>query len=59
MKNFAIRTSVLALALAGFASTSIISSASASSSRPEVKTSVVMTPTPMCPPGDKNGCGID
>jgi hypothetical protein len=63
MKNFAIRTSVLALALAGIASTMTNQQASAANasiatSTIQVKTSIISSPTPMCPPNQPDGCGI-
>lgn len=62
MKNIAMRSFVLALALVGFGATSMISSAkttSASATRAgiQTQTNVVSSPTPLCAPGST--CGID
>jgi hypothetical protein len=63
MKNFAVRSFVLALALAGIASTAMTSSASAANtstakSAIHTTTNIISSPTPMCPPNQKDGCGI-
>jgi hypothetical protein len=60
MKNLAIRTFVVALAVAGFSASSMYSATTARNN--EAKTliaapSVVGTPTPMCSPG--RACGLD
>jgi hypothetical protein len=60
MKNFAIRTFVIALAVAGFTASSYSASMSRNN---QVKVavahpSVVSSPTTMCSPG-KTSCGID
>lgn len=62
MKNIAMRSFVLALALVGFGATSMISSAkttnaSATTAGIQVQTSVVVSPTPLCAPGST--CGMD
>ena len=62
MKNIAMRSFVLVLALVGFAATSMTSSAkttstSATKTSIQTQTSVVMTPTPLCAPGST--CGMD
>jgi hypothetical protein len=64
MKNFAIRSFVLVLVLTGMGATMVTSSAKAANtsvakSSIQVQTNVVATPTPMCPPNDPKGCGID
>jgi hypothetical protein len=63
MKNIAIRSFVLVLAITGMGATLVTSSAKAanasmSKSTIQVKSDVVCTPTPMCPPNQKDGCGI-
>lgn len=55
MKNI-VRAFVVVLALTGFAASSQISSAKASSKIIISKTSAV--PVPSCPPSDPNGCGM-
>ena len=57
MKNIAMRSFVIALALAGFAATSFTSSAKTTSASAKVKANVVCTPTPLCAPGST--CGLD
>ena len=64
MKNFAIRSFVLVLALTGMGATMITSSAHAANasvakSSIQVHPSVVNTPTPMCAPGGGQTCGLD
>jgi hypothetical protein len=64
MKNFAIRSFVLVLAITGMGATMVTSSAKAantsvSKNSVQVQSGVVCSPTPMCPPNDPNGCGID
>jgi len=61
MKNLAIRTFVVALAVAGFSASSMYS-ASIARNNSEAKTlvahpGVVRTPTPLCAPGST--CGMD
>jgi hypothetical protein len=63
MKNFAIRSFVLVLAITGMGATMVTSSAKAANTSVaknsiQVETGVVASPTPMCPPNDPNGCGI-
>ena len=63
MKNIAIRSFVLALAITGIGATMVTSSAKAANRSEaknsiQVKTGVVASPTPMCPPNDPNCCGI-
>jgi hypothetical protein len=60
MKNLAIRTFVVALAVAGFTASSY-SASTARASQAQVVVShpgIVNTPTTMCSPG-KTSCGID
>ncbi len=62
MKNIAMRSFVIALALVGFAATSMTSSAkttsaSASNISVQAQTNVVVSPTPLCAPGST--CGLD
>jgi len=64
MKNIAMRSLVIALALVGFGATSMKSSAktpnaTVTKSNVLVPMNIVATPTPMCPPSDPNGCGVD
>ena len=61
MKNLAIRTFVVALAVAGFSASSMYS-ASIARAKSEAKVvvahpGVVATPTPLCAPG--RACGLD
>jgi hypothetical protein len=61
MKNLAIRTFVVALAVAGFSASSMYSASTARASQATVAVAhpgVVNTPTTMCSPG-KTSCGID
>ncbi|HEY5214680.1 MAG TPA: hypothetical protein VIJ38_16815 [Acidobacteriaceae bacterium] len=63
MKNLAMRSFVLVLALVGFGATSMTSSAkttstSATTAGMQAQTNVVSTPTPLCMPG-ATSCGID
>ena len=61
MKNFAIRTFVVALAVAGFSASSMYSASTARANETKVAVShpgIVGSPTPMCMPG-KTSCGID
>ena len=62
MKNIAMRSFVVALALVGFGATTVTSSAkttstSATAASLQVQTNVVGTPTPLCAPGST--CGLD
>ena len=59
MKSFSIRLSVLALALAGFAASTVASRAA--SHRAATPTVVAMgtTPAAMCMPRDPSHCGMD
>jgi hypothetical protein len=64
MENIAMRSLVVVLALVGFGATSVKSSAkttnaSVTKSAVLVQTNIIATPTPMCPPNQPNGCGID
>jgi ABC-type nitrate/sulfonate/bicarbonate transport system substrate-binding protein len=52
MKITLVRALVVALALAGFSATTV-------SAKTSVKAGVNVIPTPLCAPGDPNGCGID
>jgi len=52
MKITFVRALVVALALAGFSATTV-------SAKTTVKAAVNAVPTPLCPPSDPNGCGID
>jgi hypothetical protein len=61
MKNLAIRTFVVALAVAGFSASSMYSASTARASEATAVVAhpgVVSSPTPMCSPG-KTSCGID
>jgi hypothetical protein len=60
MKNIAIRTFVVALAVAGFTASSYSASTARSIEAKAVVAhpGLVSTPTPMCNPG-KTSCGID
>jgi hypothetical protein len=60
MKNIAIRTFVVALAVAGFSASSMYSASIARNNEAKVVVAhpgVVMTPTPLCAPGST--CGLD
>ena len=62
MKNIAMRSFVLALALVGFGATTLTSSAktptaSATTAAVQVQAGVVSTPAPVCAPGST--CGMD
>ena len=64
MKNIAMRSFVVVLALVGFGATSVTSSAktanaSVTKSSVVAPLNIIASPTPMCPPHDPNGCGID
>jgi hypothetical protein len=52
-----VRAFVLVLALTGIAATTQISSASTKTNI-AVSTKISALPTPMCPPGDPNACGL-
>ena len=58
MKNSIVRLSVLALVAAGFTASSISASAAKKTTKKTPVLGMVMTPTPMCPFNDPNGCGI-
>ena len=58
MKSFAVRLSVLALALTGFASSTVTSRATAHQSTPTV-VAMGTTPMAMCMPRDPSHCGLD
>jgi hypothetical protein len=63
MKNLAIRSFVLVLAITGMGATMVTASAKAantsvSKNSVQANSGVVCTPTPLCPPNDPNGCGI-
>lgn len=60
MKNLAIRTFVVALAVAGFSASSMYSATTARANEAKTVVShpgVVSTPTPLCPWGST--CGLD
>jgi hypothetical protein len=60
MKNFAIRTFVLVLAVAGFSASSMYSASTARANQAKVEIAhpgVVSTPATMCSPGKT--CGLD
>ncbi len=60
MKNLAIRTFVVALAVAGFSASSMYSASTARNNEAKVLVAhpgVVRTPSPQCNPG--SACGID
>jgi len=60
MKNLAIRTFVVALAVAGFSASSMYSATAARNNEAKVLVAhpgVVRTPTPLCNPGST--CGLD
>ena len=60
MKNLAIRTFVVALAVAGFSASSMYSASTARANQAKVVVAhpgVVSTPTTMCSPGST--CGLD
>jgi hypothetical protein len=60
MKNLAIRTFVVALAVAGFSASSMYSASTARASEAKVVVAhpgMVSSPTPVCSPG--RACGID
>jgi hypothetical protein len=60
MKNIAIRTFVVALAVAGFSASSMYSASTARANGSKVAVAhvgMVSTPTPVCSPG--RACGID
>jgi hypothetical protein len=60
MKNLAIRTFVIALAVAGFSASSIYSASTARNNEAKVVVAhpgVVSTPSPLCPLGST--CGLD
>jgi hypothetical protein len=62
MKNIAIRTFVVALAVAGFSASSMYSASTARASQAKVMVAhpgVVSSPSPMCAPGGGRTCGID
>ena len=58
MKNIFVRSLALALVVAGFAASSITSAAATKHVAKTAPLSIVGSPTPMCPFGDKDGCGI-
>ncbi len=60
MKNFAIRTFVVALAVAGFSASSMYSASTARASQAKVEVAhpgMTTTPATMCRPGST--CGLD
>ncbi len=60
MKTIAIRTFVVALAVAGFSASSMYSASTARTNEAKVMVAhpgMVSSPTPMCSPG--HACGID
>ncbi|MGA8940733.1 MAG: hypothetical protein WB439_16340 [Acidobacteriaceae bacterium] len=62
MKTLAIRTFVIALAVAGFSASSMYSASASRANEANVVVThpgVVTTPVPMCAPGGGRTCGLD
>ncbi len=58
MKSTLVRSFVLVLVAAGFSASSISAAAATKHVAKSAPLSIVGSPTPMCPFGDPNGCGI-
>ena len=59
MKSLSVRLSVLALALTGFAASTVVSRAAAAHKATPAVVAMGTTPMAMCMPRDPSHCGLD